>query len=249
MTSKSYELHPMGDDCILVQLGEGIDKDIHHRVQNLAKYLDEHPFPGFIEKVTSYQSVAIYFNPIIIRQHFPGSQNKSILQILDQLISEYITASENIELPPARTIEIPVLYGGEYGPDLGLVAEHNQLSEEEVIQIHNESQCLVYMIGFSPGFPYMGGLDERIHTPRRQSPRVKLPGRSVGIAGGQTGLYPQSSPGGWQIIGRTPLKMFNIDNPENPSVLQAGDNVRFVPITEAEYASLLEEEEDPLPWQ
>lgn len=248
MSNTDYQLIPMGDDCLLVQLGEGISTKIHHRVQKLSRYIAEHPFPGFVEQVASYQSVAIYFDPLVIRKNALDAKNKSILQIFDLWLKEALKASEHLAEESARQIEIPVLYGGEYGPDLEIVAQHNGLSTDEVIQIHTESPCLVYMIGFSPGFPYMGGLDDRIHTPRKETPRLKLPARSVGIAGGQTGLYPQTSPGGWQIIGRTPLKMFNLDNTEQPSYLQAGDNVRFVAISQSEYDRLLEEEDDAV-WQ
>ena len=126
-------------------------------------------------------------------------------------------------------------YGGEYGPDLSFVAEHNGLTPEEVVKRHSEGLYLVYMLGFLPGFAYMGGMDESIACPRLTSPRTKIPAGSVGIAGTQTGIYPLASPGGWQLIGRTPLKMFSINGEQTTFALSAGDRVRFMPITEAEY--------------
>ncbi|MEG2984683.1 MAG: 5-oxoprolinase subunit PxpB, partial [Peptostreptococcaceae bacterium] len=137
-------------------------------------------------------------------------------------------------------VEIPVLYGGEFGPDIETVARHNNLSVEEVMDIHSKGEYLVYMLGFTPGFTYLGGMDNKIETPRLEIPRVKIPAGSVGIAGKQTGVYPIDSPGGWQLIGRTPIKLYDI-NKERPILLSAGDYVKFVPINKAEYEKMLNE--------
>ncbi|MGV3465566.1 MAG: 5-oxoprolinase subunit PxpB, partial [Heyndrickxia sp.] len=134
----------------------------------------------------------------------------------------------------SRVVEIPVCYGGDFGPDLETVASMNGLSTEEVIQIHSSAEYTVYMIGFAPGFPYLGGMSEKIATPRLPSPRLKIPERTVGIAGNQTGVYPIETPGGWQLIGRTPIKLFRPQD-EVPSLLHAGDKVRFKPISYEEY--------------
>ena len=139
-----------------------------------------------------------------------------------------------IEIPAPRIVEIPVLYGGEFGPDIEVVAQHNGLTVEEVIAIHAATDYPIYMIGFTPGFCYLGGLDRRIHAPRRKTPRTLLPGGSVGIAEAQTGMYPVDSPGGWQIIGRTPLRLFAPER-ENPFLYEAGDRIRFMPVTGEEY--------------
>ena len=136
-------------------------------------------------------------------------------------------------------IEIPTAYGGEFGPDLELVAQHNNLSAAEVVQIHSDTRYLIYMIGFMPGFPYLGGMSPRIATPRKTTPRLKLPAGSVGIAGNQTGIYPAESPGGWQIIGRTPLELFRPTR-EPPAILQAGDYLTFVSVTPEEFAVIEE---------
>lgn len=141
-----------------------------------------------------------------------------------------------------RTVSIPVCYGGEYGPDLEYVARHHNLTPEEVISIHSEGEYLAYMIGFAPGFPFLGGLSEKIATPRRPSPRTSIPAGSVGIAGMQTGVYPISTPGGWQLIGQTPIKLF-LPEQNPPSLLQAGDIVKFEPISKEEYQEILAKEE------
>ena len=138
-----------------------------------------------------------------------------------------------------RIFEIPVVYGGEYGPDLAAIAQHAGLSEAEVINIHSSQDYLIYMLGFLPGFCYLGGLDERIHTPRLANPRLKIRAGSVGIGGSQTGIYPLDSPGGWQLMGMTPVKTYDPDR-EVPILVEAGNYIRFVPVDEAEYLRIQE---------
>ena len=149
----------------------------------------------------------------------------------------------NIEIPPPTVIQIPVLYGGEMGPDIQNVAEHNGKTVEEVIQIHTSEEYLIYMIGFIAGFPYLGGMSKEIATPRLKSPRVKIDGGSVGIAGEQTGVYPVDSPGGWQLIGRTPLKLYDAER-EKPVLLEAGQYIKFKSVTPEEYDAILKAVED-----
>ncbi len=149
----------------------------------------------------------------------------------------------SIPIPPPTVIEIPVLYGGEMGPDIENVAEHNHKTVEEVIKIHTSEEYLIYMIGFIAGFPYLGGMSKEIATPRLKSPRVKIEGGSVGIAGEQTGIYPVASPGGWQLIGRTPLKLYDADR-EKPVLLEAGQYIKFAAVTEEEYKKIEKEVED-----
>ena len=153
------------------------------------------------------------------------------------------TACTSIPIPPPTVIEIPVLYGGEMGPDIENVAEHNHKTVEEVIKIHTSEEYLIYMIGFIAGFPYLGGMSKEIATPRLKSPRVKIEGGSVGIAGEQTGIYPVASPGGWQLIGRTPLKLYDADR-EKPVLLEAGQYIKFAAVTEEEYKKIEKEVED-----
>lgn len=149
----------------------------------------------------------------------------------------------HVELPPAQVMELPVYYGGDVGPDLSFVAKYNDLKEEEVIRIHTENSYLIYMMGFSPGFPYLGGMSEKIATPRLKEPRFKTPAGSVGIAGSQTGVYSMETPGGWQIIGRTPVKLYDPSR-ETPILLKAGNYIRFVPITKEEFHEIEQQVKD-----
>ncbi|MBE3554580.1 MAG: 5-oxoprolinase subunit PxpB [Thermicanus sp.] len=226
----SYKISPMGDRGVLVQLGDRIQPETHGWVRALSIYLDQHPLPGMVEYIPAFTSVALIYDLM----------KTTYLEVKSRL--EEILAT----LPPsaaatARQVVIPVCYGGEWGPDLEFVARYHHMAPEEVITIHSEGEYRVYMIGFAPGFPYLGGLPERIATPRRATPRLKIPAGSVGIAGSQTGIYPIDSPGGWQIIGRTPLHLFRPHrNP--PSLLQSGDRIRFQPISPDEFAAWVEEE-------
>lgn len=230
-----YKIKPLGETGLLVNFGETISPAIHLQVKALADYLEQNPFVGMQEYVISYTSVAIYYNPFIVRKNALPNRDKSALQIVIKLIKEYLRQVENLEKTAKHVVEVPVCYGGEYGPDIEYVAQYNDLSIDEVIKLHTEPEYLVYMIGFCPGFPYLGGMNERLATPRRQTPRLKIPARSIGIAGNQTGGYPISTPGGWQIIGRTAVELFNPNDEVQPSLLKAGDYVKFVAISEQEY--------------
>jgi inhibitor of KinA len=217
------QMIPLGDSAVIIQFGNNITLENHQKVRVLAAHLEDKPFPGMIEFVPAFTTVTIYYNPLVLTYKDACS---TIKHIMDDL--EIGAPSE------PRTIEIPVCYGGDFGPDLEYVAEHNGLTVDEVIQIHSGAEYLVYMIGFAPGFPYLGGLSERIQAPRRSTPRLRIPAGSVGIAGMQTGVYPIETPGGWQLIGRTPVPLFR-PNDSSPSLLQAGDIVRFRPISQQEY--------------
>jgi inhibitor of KinA len=163
---------------------------------------------------------------------------EALLETLSTLSID-VRAEQMQEKP---VVKVPVCYGGDYGPDLAFVAQHNGLTPEEVVKRHSQGTYLVYMLGFLPGFAYMGGMDESIACPRLTSPRTRIPAGSVGIAGSQTGIYPLASPGGWQLIGRTPMKMFAMDGERAKFALSAGDLVQFVPITEDEYKAMEEQE-------
>jgi KipI family sensor histidine kinase inhibitor len=176
-----------------------------------------------VDLVPSYRSLLVYYDPL----HTSLPELEERLTALEQDLDQAV-------LNAPRVVEIPTLYGGEYGPDIGQVAKHNGLAPEEVIQIHSAGEYLVYMMGFTPGFPYMGGMSERIATPRLQTPRTAIPAGSVGIAEQQTGVYPIESPGGWQLIGRTPVQLFDPQR-EPPVVVTVGDYIRFTPITEETY--------------
>lgn len=230
---------PLGDSALVVHLGEGINPAIHEKVKQLSSLLEDNPFRGFIEAVPAYNSLTVYYYPPAVCPLRSTQEKESPYHIVSSFLSKLLMKLETFPKSTQRFIDIPVLYGGEYGPDLEHVAAHNHLSPEEVIHIHSSAEYLVYMIGFAPGFPFMGGMDERIATPRMESPRLSITPGSVGIAGKQTGIYPLETPGGWQIIGRTPLDLFLPDG-SPPTLLQSGDKVRFVPISVEEYVSYKE---------
>ncbi|QUW24045.1 5-oxoprolinase subunit PxpB [Sporosarcina sp. Marseille-Q4063] len=225
-------IKPLGDSALIVQLGEGICPEIHENVSNLTRLLEKHPFDGFVEAVPAYNSLTIYYNP---HRVYLSHTNQALTPF--QQVCTYIEKLSPLigdkQLSKNRIVELPVVYGGEFGPDLEYVAKSNDLSIEKVIQIHSKNEYLVYMIGFAPGFPFLGGMDERIATPRKETPRLAIPSGSVGIAGKQTGVYPLETPGGWQIIGRTPLDLF-LPDMSPPTLLEAGDKIRFVPVSAKE---------------
>lgn len=218
---------PAGDLGILLEFGDKIDPEINQKVRKVFITLEKIAIDGIIEAVPTYRSILIFYDPS--KTSFERLQHE-ILNI-EKRLGEVI-------IPPPETIEIPVAYGGEYGPDIDFVAQHNHLTLEEVINIHTSGTYLIYMLGFTPGFPFLGGLSERLFTPRLKTPRAVVPAGSVGIANNQTGIYPIDSPGGWQIIGRTPIKLYNPDH-ENPILLKAGNYLKFKRITEAEYREIL----------
>jgi inhibitor of KinA len=241
MSNRNIEavIKPLGDSALIVQLGEGISPSLHELVRNLSALLNVQPFEGFIESVPAYNNLTIYYNPFVVHhsrlnevaRHHAWS---TPFQKVSAFISGLVEQLGNNELFEERVVTIPVVYGGEFGPDLEHVAKYHGLSVDEVIQIHSKGDYLVYMIGFAPGFPFMGGLNERIATPRKETPRLSIVPGSVGIAGKQTGVYPLETPGGWQIIGRTPLDLF-LPAISPPTLLQSGDKIRFVPISPKEY--------------
>ena len=214
----------MGDRALLVELGDGISPLVNKKVRDLFLYLKNNPVEGVVETMPGYRSLLIVYDPL-----------KITLSALKERLKKYHTTIDRSEIPKPRTLEIPVVYGGECGPDLNWVAEYHKLSPEEVIRLHTGTTYRVYMIGFTPGFAYLGELPDTIATPRKETPRTSVPRGSVGIAQSQTGVYPVESPGGWQIIGLTPLRLFD---PAKwpPTPLEMGDRVKFFPIKEEEIA-------------
>ncbi|KUG08519.1 5-oxoprolinase subunit PxpB [Solirubrum puertoriconensis] len=233
----SVQLYPLGDAAVVVEFGKSISPATHERVQAFCHRLEQQPFVGLVEYVLAFTTVTVYYDPWLLR-HQAATPYDAVLQQLEQLLRRVSIATEK---PAPRVVEIPVCYGGPYGPDLDWLAEHLGLLPEQVIALHAASEYLVYMIGFAPGFPYLGGLDAQLTAPRKAQPRPLVPAGAVGIAGQQTGVYPLATPGGWQLIGRTPLRLFRPEA-EVPSLLQAGDRVRFVPISAAEYQRLQQHE-------
>lgn len=215
-----------GDCALIMEFGNEINPQINNRVRQTVDLLEKENIEGILDWIPTYRSILIKYNPALISHE----------QLIDQLRS-LENAQDKMEFSRPFITEIPMVYGGLYGPDLEYVASYNNLSVEEVIQIHSQRNYLIYMMGFTPGFPYLGGMSERIATPRLKSPREKIIGGSVGIAGSQTGIYPIDSPGGWQLIGKTPLRLFAPEKGE-PFLLKAGNYLRFVPISEEEYSQI-----------
>ncbi len=232
---KAYSISPINERATLVSFGNVIDESVNRKVISLHQSLNRMPFEGFIESVPAYASLAIFYNPIEIFRN--NSRIKSAFDFVETFLEDMLKQSRaDIEEELIRTIEIPVLYNGE---DLEFVANQHRLTKNEVVAIHTSQKYRVFMIGFLPGFPYMGVLDKRITTPRKSTPRTNVPSGSVGVAGFQTGIYPQASPGGWQLIGRTPLKIFNAEK-SNACILNPGDSVKFYSIDQNEFDKLNE---------
>ena len=221
-----------GDSAVCVEFGNEISPEINKKIRAFKIAVEKSDIPGIVETVPTYRSLLVHYHPEVIGF-------KALTEKFDKLMG-YLSS---IPIPPPTVIEIPVLYGGEMGPDIENVAEHNHKTVEEVIKIHTSEEYLIYMIGFIAGFPYLGGMSKEIATPRLKSPRVKIEGGSVGIAGEQTGIYPVASPGGWQLIGRTPLKLYDADR-EKPVLLEAGQYIKFAAVTEEVYKKIEKEVED-----
>lgn len=220
---------PCGDRAVTVEWGSTIDEHINRQVHAFARKVEALSHPAITEVVPTYRSATVHYRPEVLSY-------EELNQLLAPLAQG--SAEEAEELP---VVEIPVCYGGEYGPDLLEVAQHCSLTPEEVIARHTAPTYRIYMLGFTPGFPYLGGMDPSIAAPRRKEPRIQIPAGSVGIAGEQTGVYPIVSPGGWQLIGRTPLRLFDPQK-EQPILLSAGAGIRFVPIDEETFRKMEEKE-------
>ncbi len=217
-----------GDSSILLQFGNTIDPAINRKIAATVQLMREQHINGVTDVIPAFCSLLINYDPRVISY-------EQIKRRMEALVKIDVTAGDTRK----RVFEIPVCYGGEYGPDIQNIADHAGLSVEEVIQIHTSRDYLIYMLGFLPGFTYLGGLDERIHTPRLANPRIRIPAGSVGIGGSQTGIYPMDSPGGWQLMGMTPVKTYDPDR-EVPILVEAGDYIRFVAIDEDEFHRIKE---------
>jgi len=230
-----YKIFPLGDNAVIIDFGNCIDEKINKLVHSIFFQLQNDPIPGMIEAVPAYCSLTIFYDILIVRNHITDKTDTGFKWICAHL-KKYIS-NENLETgDPELLINIPVCYEREYGIDLDFIALQNNISVEEIIHLHSSAIYRVYMLGFLPGFAYMGLVDERISSPRKQQPAPVEAG-SVGIAGRQTGTYPFKSPGGWQIIGRTPLKLFDKEK-VNPVLFKPGDNVKFHPINKDEFEDI-----------
>jgi inhibitor of KinA len=217
-------IQPIGDNALKVTYPGEVSPTLNKQIRQFDWRLQAASVDGVIEWVPTFNAVTIYYEPHQITYY----------KLRDLILNLHKTFGEEQNLQE-RFIDIPVLYGGSVGPDLQRVAKHNQLSTAHVIKLHQNREYLVYMLGFLPGFPYLGGLDNKIATPRLETPRTKTFAGSVGIAHEQTGIYPVDSPGGWNIIGKTPIQLFDMHHETSPFLFRAGDRVRFYSVSEREY--------------
>lgn len=216
-----------GDSALIISFGQGISEDINKRVYHALAAIQGSKIEGILDLVPSYRSLMVLYNPLCYSY-------SSLIEKLEFAIQQVPVENQDLQ----KIIEIPVLYGGQMGPDLESLASYHGLSTKEVISLHSEPLYRVYMLGFQPGFPYLGGMPSKLSTPRLSSPRQCVPKGSVGIAGNQTGIYPTESPGGWHIIGRTPVELVDWLH-EKLTLIEPGEFIRFMPIDEAGYKKLL----------
>ena len=226
------KLEPLGDTAVVATLGQGIDPATLASVLRCSEAVAAAGGRGIIDVVPAYATVTVFYDPA----QFPQAAGDAFDQVCRFIAS--CAPRERVRAPEtaAAAVEIPVCYGGNLGPDLGLVAESAKMDAAAAAALHSGADYLVYAIGFTPGFPYLGGMPAALRTPRRATPRARVAAGSVGIAGGQTGVYPMASPGGWQIIGRTPLALFAPER-KPAALLRPGDRVRFRAISQAEFES------------
>ncbi len=232
LTEPPPHIVPLGDRALVVQLGDRIDANVFARVRATLQRLSS-VHPAIIDLVAGFASVTVHYDPAIVGGAAVDAPHATLSRALEERLADLADA-------PAlegRVVEIPVCYSGDLAPDLAAVGERARLASDEVIALHTGTRYTVQMIGFTPGFPYLAGLDPRLATPRRSEPRTRVPAGSVGIGGEQTGIYPMATPGGWNIVGRTPLAIF--DSARDPAaLLRVGDEVRFVAISRARFDAM-----------
>ena len=225
-TSASARFERASDQSLLIYFGEQITVEANQNVRRLLRLLEQEPLAGVRNLHPAYCSLLVKFEALECRH-----------EELERRLRKYLDRLSKVKLPEPRLFEIPVCYGGEFGPDLDEVAAMRGITPERVIELHTSATYLVYFLGFVPGFAYLGELARELVTPRLLSPRRKVPAGSVGIAGNQTGVYPFETPGGWRLLGRSPLEMFRIDR-DGLSLLSIGDRVRFVPVSRERFTEL-----------
>ena len=222
----AIEIYSLGENAVTINFGNEISSEINNQAIRLDRHFNKHPFPGFIETVPAYASLTVFYDVYQVRKSF--SEFPSAFDAVKYLVETALENAEKLVEKSSRLIEIPVCFAEEYALDLEFIAENKSLTKSETVKIFTSQTYQVYMLGFLPGFAYMGEVNEKIVVPRKENPRTSVPKGSVGIAGRQTGIYPLSSPGGWQIIGRTDLELFT-PKAEKPTLLQTGDLVKFYP--------------------
>ena len=232
-----FTTYSLSERALVIKLGSTIDISVHNQVIQHNNQINQNPFDGFIETGPAYNSIAVYYDPVIVL-HSKSLVGSSAHQRVERYISS-LNFGDGAKFPSSKTIVVPVCYDQEYAPDLRFVSDFKKISIDKIISLHTAPVYTVYMIGFVPGFPYLGKLDPELIVPRKETPRIMVDPGSVGIAGEQTGIYPFASPGGWQLIGRTPISLFD-PSLTQPTLLRLGDRVRFVPVEKAEFLQIQE---------
>jgi inhibitor of KinA len=227
MQAPTPTIRPLGESAVVVEFGDVISESLNQLAISLCEELNSHPFAGFIEAFPAYSSATVFYDLVQVRRSFP--QFKSAFSSVESLILQTASRLSINDIMIGSMIEVPVDFSARSGLDLESVALSCGLTVEKVIEIFTKSTYRVFMVGFLPGFAYMGEVDRRIRQPRRQQPRLKVPKGSVAIAGSQTGVYPLETPGGWQILGKTDIEFFRPFD-ATPSLLKPGDQVRFVAV-------------------
>ncbi|MBU1372204.1 MAG: 5-oxoprolinase subunit PxpB [Bacteroidetes bacterium] len=231
--ANEYILYPISEKAVSIEFGNQIDEEIRQKISHLNQRILREPFSGFINTVPAYTTLTIFFEPLELLMN-ATLQGSTCLEKITFYLSKMKDEFKNQSHKDSKIIQIPVCYEDAFGLDLEELSSSYHLDKEKIITLHSEAIYSVYMIGFVPGFPYLGGLNELLKAPRKTAPRKAIPAGSVGIAGMQTGIYPLETPGGWQIIGRTPMKLFDVLQSQ-PSLLKAGDRIKFEAITKSEY--------------
>ncbi len=230
--NRPYELFALGDTALTIDWGNRMDEQINREVTARAAQFRQQPFPGLLETVPAYSSLTVFFDPLFIRQHI--SPGKTAMEYVTERAEALLGLPAAAQQETGRRVRIPVCYDPSLAPELEWLAREKEISVEELIILHTTPVYRVYMMGFLPGFAYMGEVDERIRMPRKPQPQPTRAG-SVGIAGRQTGIYPFASPGGWHVIGNSPVQLFNKSR-EEPTLISAGDRVQFYAIDKYEFA-------------
>lgn len=229
-----YNIYALSDRSAVIDLGNFIDPEVNRKVLLMESWLRVHPFPGLLDLVPAYSSLTVLYDPAALYAH--RLEGQTVFDLVSQKLHTAWSQAPDADLDRPRTVSIPACYDPVFGFDLEEIAAAKDLEVEELVQLHCATGYRVYMVGFLPGFAYMGTVNERLVVPRRIQPR-EVPAGAIGIAGWQTGIYPLASPGGWQIVGRTPLKLFEV-NKKPPALLRAGDIVKFHPISLEEFESI-----------